>query len=78
VYKRQVYNAPYKAFGVNAGSSFDMDAGLIYHINKLISLKIKGNNIFNDSSKSVYKTSFGSGSYDNDDKKFSISLEMVF
>jgi vitamin B12 transporter len=73
-----VYNSKYHISNIDVNPAFDMDFGVIYHINKFISLKIKGNNIFNDSTKSVYKTDFGSGIYDNDTRNYSISLEVGF
>jgi vitamin B12 transporter len=73
-----VYNSKYHTSNIDVNPAFDMDFGVIYHIDKFISLKIKGNNIFNDSTKSVYKTDFGSGIYDNDTRNYSISLEVGF
>jgi iron complex outermembrane receptor protein len=73
-----VYNPSYTALGVNVNPSFDVDLGMVYHINNVISFKIKGNNIFDNSSKSVYTTPFESGEYENDTQKFSATLEIEF
>jgi vitamin B12 transporter len=73
-----VYNSKYHTSNVDVSSAFDMDIGINYHLNRHISVKLKGNNIFNDSTKSVYKTDYSSGTYDNDTRDYSISLEVGF
>ena len=73
-----VYNAPYKSLGVKVDSSYNVDIGMIYHLNKIITLKLKGENIFDDSSKIVYKSPFETGSYQNDVREFSVAIEIGF
>jgi len=51
---------------------------MVYHLNKIITLKLKGENIFDDSSKIVYKSPFESGTYQNNLREFSVAIEIGF
>ena len=73
-----VFNSPYEKYGVKVKSSYNVDVGINYHLNKVVTVKAKGENIFDSSSEVVYKTPFETAKYPNDTRKLSVAIEIGF
>ena len=77
-----VYRNGYSYYAVSTDDSYNFNMGTTYKINDDISISLKAENIFNDSSKSLYKEGFAenSGNFvlDDYDREITLSMKWVF
>lgn len=73
-----IHRNAYEYLGVDVNSSFDASLGLAYKVNKNIKLSLKANNIFNDSTKSLYTDNRNDFSLDDSAPSVTASLKWLF
>ncbi|HOP66039.1 MAG TPA: TonB-dependent receptor, partial [Bacilli bacterium] len=59
-------------------SSYDMSFGIAYNINKNLKLSLKANNIFNDSTQSIYNDSGNNFTLNDSSPSVTTSLKWLF
>jgi iron complex outermembrane receptor protein len=73
-----IYRNSYKYLDLHVDSSYDMSLGLSHNFNKNLKVSLKANNIFNDSTKSIYTDSGNNFSLDDYSRITTISLKWMF
>jgi iron complex outermembrane receptor protein len=73
-----LYRDKFEAFGISVNSSVDLSAGFSYNFKDGTSVKLKGENLLNSSSKAIFITPVTKGTYNSLDRKIYITLEKFF
>ncbi len=79
LYGELIYRNDFEVLGTKINSTYNLNTGLIYHFDRNLSIKLKGENILNSSYKTVligYPNQVGV--FDAFDRKVIISVEKVF
>lgn len=72
------YRNGYKYLDLTVDSSYDMSFGIAYNINKNLKLSLKANNIFNDSTQSIYNDSGNNFTLNDSSSSVTTSLKWLF
>jgi iron complex outermembrane receptor protein len=73
-----IFRDSYKYFDVDVDSSYDVSLGASYNVNKNLKLSLKANNIFDDSSQSLYSNKNGIFSLDDSSSSIVASVRWLF
>jgi len=79
LYNEVIYRGKYKSYNMKFNPSIDYTVAFSLKFRNLWSLKVRGENLFNTGYKSAYVAQTGEkGSFQVNDRRFTISLEKVF
>ncbi|PNV82019.1 MAG: hypothetical protein C0627_12150 [Sulfurimonas sp.] len=75
-----IYRNSYEYLGVSVGNSYNFSLGATYNISKNLSLSLKGRNLFDDSTKSLYKEGGIGADFSLEDyqREITFSMKWVF
>lgn len=75
-----IYRNSYKYYDVNVDASYNLSVGSTYNLSKDLSLSIKGENLLDKSTSSLYQVGFASSDFALEDyqRKVTLSLKWVF
>ena len=73
-----IYRNSYEYLGVQVDPSYDVSLGVSYNFSKNLKLSLKGNNIFNDSTQSLFTDTGNDFSIDDSTSSVTASLRWLF